>query len=202
MRTLAVVGLLVLALAVTAFAGDIGPGTIETGFGGSFHLSPEPWQLMANMYLVYYFSPMMAIGPFWELEKTGDCEVCVEELDTDVTYKSAWHYRLGILAKMYLPIVMAEGRMRPYVMGGFGMVSLPKEWTFSGDTVEEETESKPAAVFEVAFDYFITDTWSLWAGYRGAKIFADEDTYFDMNDRDMTDLQSSIELGVSHFIMR
>ena len=202
MRTLAVAGLLLLFLVATVFATDIGPGAIETGFGGTFHLSPEPWQLTADMYLVYFISPMLGIGPFWQLEKTGDCDVCIEEMETDVTYKSAWHYQIGLLGKMYLPIVMAEGKLRPYLMAGFGMASLPKEWTYSGDTVEEKTESKPGMVFEVSFDYFVTDTWSLWAGYRGSKIFADEDTYFDMEDRDMTDLQSSIQVGMSHFIMR
>jgi hypothetical protein len=195
MRITILAGFAVLLLAVQAFAG-IGPGTIETSFGGSFHLSPEPWELTADMYLVYFLSETMGLGPFWEIQKTGDVETALG------TCKCAWHYRLGALGKMYLPVTMAEGRMMPYVAAGVGIASLPKPDSEWEDPFEEETENKLGYFFEISFDYWMTDTWTLWAGYRGSKISGDADTYFDMAGRDMTDYQSQILIGVSHFLMK
>jgi opacity protein-like surface antigen len=201
MKTSCIAAVVVL-FGVQAFAG-IGPGTIETGFGGNLHLSPEPWELTADMYLLYFISETLGFGPFWEVQKMGNIEDAVYFDGQDFvsgTYESAFHYRIGALAKMYLPVTFAEGKLTPYVMVGGGLVSLPKaEWE---DPFKEETENKFGFVFELSADYWIADSWTIWAGYRGFKISGDADTYYDMIGRDITDFQSEILVGLSHFIMK
>jgi hypothetical protein len=194
---------IVLMLVAQACAG-IGSGTIETSLGGNFNLSPEPWELNADMYLVYYLNPMLGIGPFWELQKMGDVDVMVEPEQGDpfeCTCKTKWHYRLGLFGKLYLPVTMAGGKLMPYVAGGAGIVSIPKPEAEWADPFEEETENKTGYFGELSFDYWVADSWTLWAGIRGSKVSGDEDTYFDMAGRDLTEFRTEILVGLSHFLM-
>ncbi len=203
MRNILMAAAIVMVLAVQTWAG-VGPGTIETSLGGTFHLSPEPWELNANMYLVYYLSPMLGFGPFWEVQKMGDMDVDAVTPAGDpitVTYKFSWHYRVGLFGKMYLPVTMADGKFTPYIAAGFGLVSLPKPWEEWADALEEETENKMGYFGELSFDYWMTDSWTIWGGIRGFKVSADEDTYFDMAERDLSEFQTQILVGVSHFLM-
>jgi hypothetical protein len=202
MRNIIIAAAIVMVLAVQTWAG-VGPGTIETSLGGTFHLSPEPWEVNANMYLVYYLSPMLGFGPYWEVQKMGDMDIDEEICGVPIqgTYKSSWHYRLGIFGKMYLPVTMAGGKMMPYIAGGVGIASLPKPAAEWADMFEEETENKMGYFGELSFDYWMTESWTLWVGIRGSKVSGDEDTYFDLAGRDLTEFRTEILVGVSHFLM-
>lgn len=190
----------IILLATTAFAG-LSPGTIETSFGGMFHVSPEPWEITANMYLVYYVTPTLAFGPFWEVQKYGDIDdVWIYELRD--TFKSAWHYRIGAFGKMYLPFTMAGGKLMPYVAGGVGVASMPKPMSEWDDLFEEETEGKVGYFGEISFDYWMAESWTLWGGFRVSKVSGDEATYYDTVGRDLTEARSEFLVGVSHFIMK
>jgi hypothetical protein len=200
MRLSLLASILVLVLAVSVFGG-VNPGTIETSFGGMFHVSPEPWELTGNMYLVYYVSPALAFGPFWEVQKCGD-EDDVWIGDTQGTFKNAWHYHIGVLGKMYLPVTMAGGKLMPYVVGGVGLATMPKPFSEWSEMFEEETEGKFGYFGEISFDYWIAESWTLWGGFRVAKVSGDADTYFDMYGRDLTDTRAQVLVGVSNFIMK
>ncbi|MFH1314231.1 MAG: hypothetical protein ABIJ00_13530 [Candidatus Eisenbacteria bacterium] len=199
MRKAFLAGVMVLALAAPAFAG-VGPGTMEKSLGGMFHLSPEPWELTGNMYLAYYVSPMVGIGPFFEIQKTGEMKDVVYWTGTDFdtgTYKPATYYRFGGFVKVYLPVTMAGGKLTPYVAAGGGIVTMPKpQWD---DRLVEETESKFGYFGEFSIDYWATDSWTIWAGLRVSKVSGDTDTYFDMYGRDFTDMRSQILVGISSF---
>jgi hypothetical protein len=196
MRLTILAGILVVAFAVPLVAG-VGPGTLETSFGGMFHVSPEPWELTADMYLVYYVTPSLGFGPFWEVQKCGD-----EDLEDGSTFKSAWFYRLGVFGKMYLPVTMADGKLMPYIAGGAGLATLPKPMSEWSDMLEQETEGKFGYFGEISFDYWMAESWTLWAGFRVAKVSGDADTHFDLSGRDLTDTRAQVLVGVSHFIMR
>jgi hypothetical protein len=200
MRKAFLAGVVVLALATPVLAG-IGPGTWEKSLGGMFHLSPEPWELDANTYMVYYISPMVGIGPFFEIQKTGDRDVVYASPggtgEETCTFESAWHYKFGGLVKIYLPVVLAGGKITPYVAAGAGLASLPKaEWE---DSMKEETESKFGYFGEFSLDYWVTDSWTIWCGFRASKVTGDADTYFGMYSRDLTDMRSQILIGISNF---
>jgi hypothetical protein len=204
--------LVIIVLSAAYVWAGVGAGTIETSLGGNVHLSPEPWEINANMYLVYYLNPMFAIGPFWEVQKYGDIEVCEdmcvqtgpdewEPRTVEGTFKSSWHYRIGLFGKFYLPIALAGGKLMPYVAAGGGIVSLPKPVSAWDDVFKEETETKFGYFGELSFDYWVTDSWTFWAGVRGFKVSGDEETYYDMLDRDVTEFQTQILFGISHFLM-
>jgi hypothetical protein len=202
MRFAALSIIAMLLLASTAIAG-IGPGTVETGFGGMIHLSPEPWSIDANMHLVYYVNPAIGFGPYWMVSKIGDQEV--ENTGYDYTIKHATHYALGGLVKVYLPLalgMMEPGGMMPFVEGGFGIRTLDKPGSeympTQMDDVEEETETKPELIIRLGFDYWMTKNWSLWVAYHGSKILADEEDF----GQQVTDFRSDIRIGIATFLMR
>lgn len=187
--------------ASTAFAG-LNPGTIETGFGGHFHISPEPWEVGANMHLVYFPSPMIGFGPYWHIQKTGDIEV--ESGSTTTTYKSAAYWGIGALGKMYLPMQMMGGRATPFAEAGFGIrtVCAPEEvigLLMADVEIEDETETKPEFIVRLGFDYWLTEDWSIWVAYHGQKIFANKD---DGYTEEVTDFRSDIRIGIATFLMK
>jgi len=178
MRLFACVALCLLFGASTAFA--VGVGTIETGGGLDLHLSPDPWSLDANMHLLYYISPMLGIGPYWSAEMQGDIE--------DVSYPTL--YSLGALGKLYLPMSYMEGRMTPFVMAGFGILSLPT-YPSTEEGQAYDTETKAKFTMRVGFDYWLTDKWTVWVAYHGDKPFVED-----------YDWQSSIKVGIATFLMK
>ena len=196
MRKAILAGIVVLALAASVFAG-VGPGTWEKTVGGRFHISPEPWELEANMYMVYYISPMVGIGPFFFIEKTGDWDYVSDSTGETFTYESAWYYRFGGLVKIYLPVVLMGGKLTPYVAVGAGVATLPTLEV--EDLFKEETESKFAYFGEFSFDYWCTDSWTMWCGFRVSKVTGDADTYYGLYGREPTDMRSEILIGISNF---
>jgi len=190
MRYTLLAGLLVMTMATVSLAG-VDKGTLETGFGGRIHLSPEPTEFHANFHVLYYMSQVLGIGPYIRLDKIG-------EFETDsITYKPATYYGIGAMAKMYLPMVMADGKMTPFVAAAFGMKSVLKELEMDTDAVEEKTETKPVFALKVGFDWWVTEDWTFWVAYHGRKLIADEDEYGDL-----TDWQSDIEFGIATFITK
>lgn len=182
--------LLVVTMATVSLAGtDV--GTIETGFGGRIHLSPEPTEFYANMHVLYYLSQMLGFGPYVELDKIGEYDVGT------TTYKPATHYGIGAVAKMYLPMVMAEGKMTPFVAAAFGIKTVSQGYESDTDAWEEKTETKPIFNLRVGFDWWLTEDWTVWVAYRGKKLIADKDKYGDL-----TDWQSDIEMGIGTFITK
>jgi hypothetical protein len=204
MRLILLLSICVVLAASTAFAG-LNPGTIETGFGGYFHISPEPWEIGANMHLLYFLSPMIGFGPYWNVQKTGDEEVDYGSVDT-WTIKHATHYGIGALGKMYLPMDLMGGRATPFVEAGFGIRTLSKpEEPVVGTLAladfeeEEETETKPEFISRFGFDYWLTESWTIWAAYHGVKTFADE---ADGYGPEVTDFNSNIRLGIATFLTK
>lgn len=167
---------LVFGVAVSASAVEM--GTIETGGGLDLHLSPEPWSLEANMHLLYYFSPMLGVGPYWSICKTGEVD--------DVSYPTTWS--LGGYGKLYLPMAYMEGKMTPFVMAGFGLFTLE---TYDMEESEWTTENKAKFTMRVGFDYWLTENWTVWMGYQGDKAFVDD-----------YDFQHSVKVGISTFITK
>jgi opacity protein-like surface antigen len=165
-----------LFVASGATALDI--GTIETGGALDLHLSPEPWSLGANMYLVYYMMPMLGVGPYWSLHKQGEVG--------SVSFPTL--YSLGALGKLYLPMAYMEGKLTPYVAAGLGITSL-EIYDIAKSEYTSETKSEFTA--RVGFDYWLTDKWTVWCAYYGDKVFADG-----------YDFGSSIKVGVATFLMR
>ncbi len=190
--------LTVALVAVTALGALAAPqqGTLETGLGGNIHLSPEPTQISAQMHLLYYLNQVLGVGPYWTVQWMGEYE------SESVTTKPAIHYGLGAMAKFYLPVVMAQGKISPYVAAGFGMKSIFKEYKTSGNEREEQTESKAEVVFRVGFDWWFTDDWTIWVAYQGSKLFVDSDTYFDDFGNDLSDMRSDIRVGISTFFTK
>jgi hypothetical protein len=169
---------LCLVFGAAVSAGAVEKGTIETGGGADLHLSPSPWYLDAQMHLIYYINPMLGIGPYWSVAMQGDYE--------DVSYPTL--YGIGALGKLYLPMAYMDGRMTPFVMAGFGIMSMP---IMSTDVDKAyDTESKSKFMMRVGFDYWLTDKWTVWVGYQGDKVFVEE-----------SDWDSSVKLGISTFLM-
>ncbi len=185
---------LVLAIASTTLAAPT-QGTIETGIGGNIHLSPDPTQIILQMYAIYYLNQMFGLGVLTEIQKTGEYESGSSKI------QPATHYALSAFVKVYLPTAMAQGKMRPFVGGGFGLRNLPKGYTGT-TTLKEETESKPEFGFRVGFDWWVTSDWTFWVTYHGSKIFVDSNTYFDEFGNDLSDLRSDIRVGISTFITK
>jgi len=168
-----------MVFGIAASAGAVGMGTIETGGGADLHLSPEPWSIEANMHLIYFFSPMMGIGPYWSVMKMGKMEGEDEA--------PPMLYSLGALGKLYLPMVYMEGKMTPFVMAGFGIFTLE---TLNED-MEWDTENKAKLMVRVGFDYWLTENWTVWTGYQLDKPFVDD-----------ADMMHSIKVGISTFIVK
>jgi len=167
--------LAVCVLFVASGAMAVEKGTIETGGGLDFHLSPSPWVLDANMHLLYYISPMLGIGPWWDLYKMGKPEGAEDSPPT--------MYGIGALGKIYLPMAWMDGKATPFVEAGAGIRTIP--------TGEGDTESKTTFMARVGFDYWLTDKWTVWTAYQADKVFIDE-----------YDWQSSIKVGIATFIMK
>jgi hypothetical protein len=167
-----------LFAASTAFAG-VGIGTIETGGGVDLHLSPEPWSVDAQAHVIYYFMPMLGVGPYMALYKEGEVD--------DVSYPTV--YGIGALGKLYFPMSYKDGKLMPFVMAGFGIATLVGDY----DPIDEEwtTENKGHFMMRVGFDYWLTENWTVWTGYQGEKMFVDG-----------YDWQSSVKLGISTFITK
>ena len=177
--------LAVCVLFVASGAMAVEMGVIETGGSATFHLSPEPWQLNANMYLLYYMSNMLGIGPFWSLTKTGTYDVGDDKIETPT------FYTVGAMGKIYLPIALMQGKMTPFVSAGFGLTAITK---FDDET---KTESKGTIEAKVGFDYWLTDKWTVWGAFEADKLMVDKDKYGDMGD-----WNSSFRVGIATFIMK
>jgi hypothetical protein len=160
---------------VASAAMAVEKGTIETGGGLDLHLSPSPWVLGANMHLLYYMNPMLGIGPYWWLQKSGKPEGAE---DSPPTY-----YAIGALGKIYLPMAWREGKMTPFVEAGLGITTVPKGMN--------DTENKTEFMARVGFDYWLTDKWTVWTAYQADKVFIDG-----------YDWQSSIKIGIATFLMK
>lgn len=186
---------IVCLLIGTSAALAVGPGTIETGVGGMAHLSPEPWQISGRVHVVYFLMPIAGIGPYFNFTKCGDYEY--EWAGETFTEKSATHFGLGALAKLYLPVAMMGGKLTPFVEGGLGMRTVTTGWEVTDATDEEETELKMEVTARVGADYWIAPNWTIWFAFHGQKIFADEEDIFY---EDEADFQAELRLGVATFL--
>jgi hypothetical protein len=171
MRLFAVLGMCLLFGASVASAVEM--GTIETGGSLDLRLSPSPWALDASMHLLYYMAPMLGVGPYFDVTK-------VEDVDAD--------YGIGAAGKLYLPMAYMNGKMTPYVMAGVGIVTVE---VWDEDEMELSTETKGNFMMRVGFDYWLTENWTVWTGYQGNKVFADD-----------YDWQSYLRVGVSTFLTK
>jgi len=158
--------------ASVAVAG-VGMGTIETGGDLYLHLSPSPWFLAADMYLLYYMNNMLGVGPYWTLLKEGKPDGAEDSPPTQ--------YAIGAMAKLYPPVAYMNGKLTPFISAGFGIVTVGSV----------ETEKKAEFMGKVGFDYWLTENWTVWTAFQADKVFIED---FDM--------MSSIRIGIATFLMK
>jgi len=165
--------------ASVAVAG-VGMGTIETGGSLDLHLSPSPWALNADMYLLYYMSNMLGIGPYWSLDKQGKAEG--EEEAPPACYS------LGAMAKLYPPVAYMNGRLTPFISAGFGIRTVD---VYDIEHTEWTTEKKGEFMGKVGFDYWLTENWTVWTAFQADKVFIED-----------SDMMVSIRIGIATFITK
>ncbi|MFH1220823.1 MAG: hypothetical protein V1694_10275 [Candidatus Eisenbacteria bacterium] len=100
------------------------------------------------------------------------------------------------MAKLYPPVAYMDGKMTPFIQAGLGIRALDSAEPDAGPT---DTESKMLVSFKVGFDFWMTPSWTVWTAFQGDKMIVDNDKYFDDYGRDLSEFDSSIRIGFSHF---